>query len=70
MLFSMGFSVLVNYALNWYWMYLILMQVGRIIQRGLKEDDQFVAASPVDKQDTLTAPLLQEASNSDEEPIA
>jgi hypothetical protein len=36
MLFFMGLSVLVNYALNWYWMYLILMQVGRIIQRGLK----------------------------------
>ena len=70
MLFFMGLSVLVNYALNWYWMYLILMQVARILQRGLKEDDEFVAASPADKQDTLTAPLLQEASNSDEEPTA
>ena len=39
MLFFMGLSVLVNYALNWYWLYLILMQVARIIKRGLKEDD-------------------------------
>lgn len=39
MVLFMGLSIVVNYALNWYWLSLIIKQVVRIIVRGGERAD-------------------------------